>query len=94
MPQLLYKNHGSERNELYKIYTYSLFWIAPVFINIMNFRSILITRERFRNISEAVTISPLGRWALYFTEIYYKIGYTTLPQTYLNHIRLNAWEGQ
>ena len=46
-----------------------------------------MTRERFRNISEAAASSPLGRWAMYFTETYYKMlyitmGYTTPPQTY------------
>ena len=90
-------NHRSEMNKLCKISTYSplKLWIALVFIDIMNFRWILITRE---------LVSGLflrQRWdgvdgEIYFTETYYKMhcstmGYTTPPKKkYWNYTKINA----
>ena len=95
-------NHRSEMNKLCKISTYSplKLWIALVFIDIMNFRWILITRE---------LVSGLflrQRWdgvdgEIYFTETYYKMhcstmGYTTPPpkkilKLYKNKCLTGSW---
>ena len=52
---------GPKETNYTKYLLISPLWIAPVFINILNFRWVLITRELFKNTFEPVASSPLQR---------------------------------